>query len=300
MTTALIFSIQKFSIHDGPGIRTTIFFKGCPLTCQWCHNPESQSYQKEMFHHAERCISCGRCASSCRQQAIHKGADGLHYDEQQCTHCEVCTESCYHNVWEIVGKEYTVPELMIEIEKDRPFYEQSGGGVTLSGGEVMTQIEFVQELIQSCKEQGISVAVDTCGHAPWENFMRMIENVDFFLYDIKFMDAALHQKYTGVDNTLILENLKRLSNHGATINLRLPLLAGINTEDHHIQQVLNFIRDLNIHSVNLLPYHDLATGKYQKMHKQYAAEIFLKPSDEQMTEIQEMFRLRNYEIKIGG
>jgi pyruvate formate lyase activating enzyme len=300
MSKALIFNIQKFSVHDGPGIRTTIFFKGCPLTCQWCHNPESQSYQKEILIDRERCSLCGRCKEHCSQQAIQMVNGKVLYNKNKCNYCESCVDYCYSNAREIAGQEYTVSELMIEIQKDKAFYEQSGGGVTLSGGEVMTQIGFVAELVEACKEQGISVVIDTCGYAPQESFLRIMENVDLFLYDIKIMDSNEHRQYMGQDNALILENLKLLSNKGATIQLRLPLIEGINTTDDHIQMIIDFISDLTIHSINLLPYHHMGKDKYKKLQMEYPLEQFSRPSEERLKEIQMMFIQKNYQVKIGG
>lgn len=300
MSKALIFNIQKFSVHDGPGIRTTIFFKGCPLTCQWCHNPESQSCQKEILIDTERCSLCGRCEEHCSQQAIQKINGKLLYDKEKCNHCEVCMDYCYNNAREIAGQEYTVPELMLEIQKDQAFYEQSGGGVTLSGGEVMMQIDFVAELVKACKEQGISVAIDTCGYASQESFLRIMEDVDLFLYDIKIMDTKEHRQYIGHDNALILENLKLLSDKGAVIQLRLPLIEGINTTDGHIQTIIDFISDLTIHSINLLPYHHMGKDKYKKLQMEYPLEQFSRPSEERLKEIQLMFIQKHYQVKIGG
>lgn len=300
MKRALVFNIQKFSIHDGPGIRTTVFFKGCPLACRWCHNPESQRYEKEIIVHSERCTRCGRCQKKCPGQALEVVEEKLVYHVNACTQCEKCVDTCYQNAREIVGKTYTVPELMIEIEKDRPFYEQSGGGVTLSGGEVMTHIDFVEELVKNCKKQGISVAIDTCGYAPQESFMRIVEYVDVFLYDLKCMDNELHYYYTGQNNDLILKNLKNLSDCGANINLRLPLIEGVNTKDEHIEQVLDVIATLHIRDINLLPYHNMAMGKQGNLNSQYAAQAFSTPSDERLKEIQDKFIKANYNIKIGG
>lgn len=300
MNKALLFNIQKFSVHDGPGIRTTIFFKGCPLRCQWCHNPESQSFQKELLIHKERCSQCGQCEIHCKQQAMQTINGKVFYDTNVCNYCEECIDFCCTNAREMVGREYTVAELMIEIQKDRAFYEQSGGGVTLSGGEVMAQIDFVEELVQSCAEQGISVVIDTCGYAPKESFLRIIENVDLFLYDLKMMEPKQHQQYIGQDNTLILENLKMLSNQGANIQLRLPLIEGINTTDEHIQQIISFISGLMIRSISLLPYHHMAKDKYKKMRMEYSEGKFFTPSDERLQEIQAMFREKKYQVKIGG
>ena len=300
MKSALIFNIQKFSVHDGPGIRTTIFFKGCPLTCQWCHNSESQRYEQENLPHPNRCTSCGSCATQCPQQAIRMVEGHIFHDEECCTHCGVCADNCYHNAREIVGKTYTVPQLMLEIIKDRPFYEQSGGGVTLSGGEVMTQIEFALDLVKACKEQGISVAIDTCGYAPSENFMRILEYVDVFLYDIKLMDPQEHRQYTGKDNVLILHNLKLLSNCGANLNVRLPLVEGVNTDAAHIQQILDFIADLRISFIHLLAYHNMAIGKYEQWGIECPVDPFVAPSNERLEEIATMFQQANYKVKIGG
>jgi len=300
METALIVGIQKFCVHDGPGIRTTIFFKGCPLACQWCHNPESQSFAKEVLLNAALCTSCGQCQSICSRQAIQLFDGKNVYDATKCNGCETCVVHCVHHAREVAGKKYTVNELMTEIEKDLPFYEQSGGGVTLSGGEVMSQIAVVETLIQHCKERGISVVIDTCGYAASENFKRIALNVDLFLYDLKFADSALHQKYTGKDNKLIFKNLQILSDMGSNINLRLPMIGNVNTEDVHINQMIHLIKDLSIHSINLLPYHDIAKGKYQKLNKTYDADRFFKPLDKRIEEIKARFEECNYKVQIGG
>jgi pyruvate formate lyase activating enzyme len=300
MERALIFSIQKFCIHDGPGIRTTIFFKGCPLACQWCHNPESQSYGREIMVNPDRCTLCGRCQIHCSQQAIQLLNNKMIYHADHCRYCEKCVDYCSNNAREVAGQEYTVSRLMAEIEKDRPFYEQSGGGVTLSGGEAMIQIDFVEELIRACKERGISVAMDTSGYAPWQHFTRISKLVDLFLYDIKLMDSQLHRQYTGKDNGLILENLQALSDQGASINLRLPLIDGVNSTDIHINQVLNFISTLHLDSINLLPYHDIGKGKYDQLNRAYGFEQFFTPSAERLSEIETKFTQANYKVNIGG
>ncbi len=300
MESALIFSIQKFCIHDGPGIRTTIFFKGCPLSCQWCHNPESQSYGKEMMVNPDRCTLCGQCQLYCSQQAIQLVNNKLIYHADKCQYCGKCVERCSNNAREIAGQEYTVSELITEIEKDRPFYEQSGGGVTLSGGEAMIQIDFVEELIKACKERGISVVVDTSGYAPRENFMRIVGLVDLFLYDIKLMDSLLHHRYTGKDNELILENLLALSDQGAAINLRLPLIGGVNSDAVQINQVMNFISTLHLNSINLLPYHDIGKGKYRQLNRSDCSEQFFIPAADRLAEIATKFTQANYKVKIGG
>ncbi|BBB92075.1 MAG TPA: glycyl-radical enzyme activating protein [Methylomusa anaerophila] len=300
MRKTLIFNIQKFCIHDGPGIRTTVFFKGCPLKCSWCHNPESQNSRQEMLYDKDKCSLCGQCARHCQVKAISITNGKILFDPHKCRLCKVCIDVCSNNAREIAGEEYSVAELMREIEKDRPFYEQSGGGVTLSGGEAMVQIDFVAELVATCRERGIAVAIDTCGQAPTENFLRIMEYVDIFLYDIKLLDPARHRDYTGQDNRLILDNLKVLSDQGANINLRLPLLAGVNDGPDHICRVIRLIQNFNISSINLLPYHDIGQGKYRKLARDYPAEGFDKPPAARVAEIKAAFEQENYQVKIGG
>ncbi|WP_333870650.1 trans-4-hydroxy-L-proline dehydratase activase [Desulforamulus putei] len=300
MKKAIVFNIQKFCIHDGPGIRTTVFFKGCPLRCLWCHNPESQSFNKEILFNPEKCTGCGQCRQRCPRGAIQATPRGWIHDNTKCIFCENCIDVCVNNAREMAGRAYTVNDLMEEIEKDRPFYEQSGGGVTLSGGEAMCQIGFVAELVKTCKKRSISVAIDTCGYVPFSSFERILGDVDVFLYDIKLMDPVLHEKYTGKDNRLILDNLQRLVAGGARINLRVPLIEGINTDRSHILDLIDFVKGLNISLVNLLPYHATGSSKYLKLHRDYPHHLLARPSDEKMEEIKNLFEVHNLKVKIGG
>jgi pyruvate formate lyase activating enzyme len=300
LNTALIFNIQKFCVHDGPGIRTTIFFKGCPLHCLWCHNPESQAFPRQILWTQEKCSGCGCCEKACPRGAVCASEVGVSTDDERCELCEQCTDACIHNAREIAGNEYTVNQLLTEIEKDRPFYDQSHGGVTLSGGEVMSQIDFVAALTQACKNRGISVAIDTCGYAPFSSFEKIIENVDLFLYDVKIMDAALHLRYTGKDNAIILDNLKKLAQNKARINLRIPLIEGINADDRNISDIIEFVKDIRLELVSLLPYHDIGKGKYEKLGVRYEGERMVQPSDERLAEIKTMFEEANFKVKIGG
>lgn len=300
-----VFNIQKFSIHDGNGIRTTIFFKGCPLSCLWCHNPESQRYTQEMLIYHDRCTACGACAAHC-PSGVNSIVDGvLQVDRSKCTACGVCTDWCLNNAREIAGKHYTVQELVKEAEKDRAFYEQSGGGITLSGGETLAQdMDYIEKLCRILYNKGYSVNIDTCGYAPYEHFQRILPYVDTFLYDIKAMDPEMHRHYMGVDNALILENLKRLNQDGAKINLRLPIIGGVNDSEEFLLQVIDFVRENNIHltQVNLLPYHNTGAHKYGKLDRSYDEEgAMTVPSRERMEQFKEIFTRHGYaNTKIGG
>lgn len=271
--TPYIFNIQKFSTHDGDGVRTTIFFKGCPLRCMWCHNPESQHYYKELIFHHHKCTACGRCVAKCKQGANSIVDGKIVFDRSKCTACGVCTDWCITEARELAGKEYTVDALVKEAMKDKIFYEQSGGGVTLSGGEVMASqhMDYVEEVCRKLHENGVSVFIDTSGYTDYENLKRILPYVDVFLYDIKVMDPEGHKKYIGVDNSLILENLKKLSDEGAGLYIRLPIIQQVNATDEHIESVIHFLKENNIHArqVNLLPYHDIGKGKYASLDMEY-------------------------------
>jgi len=300
MGKTTVFNIQKFSIHDGPGIRTTVFFKGCPLSCIWCHNPESQSFEREMLWDSGKCTLCGKCASKCRRGALEVSEVKLTYDRAKCDFCGTCTDFCVNGAREIAGEELTAAEVLREIDKDRIFYEQSGGGVTFSGGEAMCQPDALAELARSCREKGIHVAVDTCGYAPFSSFEKVMEYTDLILYDIKLMDSSLHAEYTGKDSLLILENLKKLDSRGASINLRLPIIGGINDGDENIEKIIGFIKDTGIREVNLLPYHDIARNKYARLGREYEDGRMSVPAEERMEELKERFEKSGYKVKIGG
>lgn len=301
---SLITSIQKYSIHDGDGIRTTVFFKGCLLKCVWCHNPETQSYQKQPSYDREKCVGCRSCEAACPHNAIHGEGGKVVTDPSLCDACGTCTDHCNYNLREIIGKEYTVDELVKELRKDEMFYEESGGGVTLSGGEVMTaDMDYVEELCKKLRKYGITVTVDTCGHAPYENFERILPYVDTFLYDIKTMDNELHKKYMGAGNERILSNLEKLSEAGARIYIRIPVIKEVNGTDEAMQAVIGWLREKNIHvaNVNLLPYHNTGSAKYEKIGKIYEGAGLHAPAGEEMEHFTELFREAGFHnVKIGG
>ena len=303
--TPYIFNIQKFSTHDGDGVRTTIFFKGCPLRCMWCHNPESQHYYKELIFHHHKCTAGGRCVAKCKQGANSIVDGKIVFDRSKCTACGVCTDWCITEARELAGKEYTVDALVKEAMKDKIFYEQSGGGVTLSGGEVMASqhMDYVEEVCRKLHENGVSVFIDTSGYTDYENLKRILPYVDVFLYDIKVMDPEDHKKYIGVDNSLILENLKKLSDEGAGLYIRLPIIQQVNATDEHIESVIHFLKENNIHArqVNLLPYHDIGKGKYASLDMEYHDDEMSVPVSELMEHFKSMFEEQGFnKVNIGG
>lgn len=304
MNLPYVFNIQKYSIHDGPGIRTTIFFKGCPLSCQWCHNPESQRYEIELMYYHERCTACGACVKACPQGANILIDGRIQMERTRCTACGACVDYCTVNARELVGKTYTMDELIKEAEKDRMFYEESGGGITLSGGEVMVQnMDYIEELCRKLHRKGYSIDIDTCGFAPYENFSRILPYVDTFLYDIKLIHTEEHKTYIGTDNQLILDNLVALSKAGAKINIRIPLVRGVNATEEFIEQTIDFLKENQIRTVgiNLLPYHNTGKSKYENLDRTYADEQLKVPPQEQLEQFKQMFLMNGFQnVKIGG
>ena len=264
---ANIFNIQKFSVHDGPGIRTTVFFKGCPLKCIWCHNPESQNQAREILYDKNKCTLCGNCIRACGNNAIEINDNVLITNMDKCNFNGDCTVYCINSARQIAGKEYTVDEVLKEVIKDKVFYKNSKGGVTLSGGEPLIYADFVEELLMKLKEENIHTAIDTCGYADFKVLERMSRYTDLFLYDLKSMDDGKHILYTGVSNINIIDNLIKLSKIHNNINLRLPLIEGINDDEDNIFEILRIIKNTSIRKVNLLPYHGMGMHKYQKLDR---------------------------------
>ncbi len=300
-----ITNIQKFSIHDGDGIRTTVFFKGCPLKCEWCHNPETQRFEKEMQVDREKCTGCGTCASVCPNGAVRMTEDHRpSWDPKACTFCGKCENFCPAGVREIVGREYTVKELTKELMKDQMFYEESGGGVTFSGGEVMSMdMDFILAMAKELKRQDVTLTIDTCGYVPYERFEKILPYVNTFLYDVKVMDPELHKKYMGTDNKLILENLVRLSQDGARIYIRIPTIKEVNGNEENMKETIAFLKQHDIHpaGVNLLPYHDTGSGKYAKLDMEYKGTDLHAPDKEEMEALAALFVNAGFtNTKIGG
>jgi len=301
-------NIQKYSIHDGDGIRTTVFFKGCHLRCVWCHNPETQKFEPEMQVDVPKCTACGRCVSKCPESAISireiNGEMKSYTDRTLCKACGRCVNACVQNLRTLVGTEYTVKELVKKCLQDQMFYEDSGGGVTLSGGEVMAvDNDYVTEVCKALHREGVSVDIDTCGEAPYENYKSVLPYVDTFLYDIKVMDNNLHKKYIGRGNEQILSNLVNLAHDGARIYLRIPVVKEVNGNPKAMQEIIEFLKENSITppQVNLLPYHSTGSHKYAKLGRKYLAEDLTVPTDEEMNEFAEMFREAGIpKVMIGG
>jgi pyruvate formate lyase activating enzyme len=297
LTTGIVFDIKRFSIHDGPGIRTTVFLKGCPLRCWWCHNPEGQARQPELFLRPERCIGCGACLEVCEHGAISQDGERMVTDRACCTDCGVCAEVCYAEAREVVGREMTVVEVMDAIERDSAFYDQSGGGVTFSGGEPLTQPIFLGELLRACKAATLHTTLDTCGFAPWDIVESVRGDVDLFLYDLKLIDDVRHRKVTGVSNARILENLRRLSRKGHRIVLRVPIIPGINDDEETVHAIGAFAADLpSLERVELLPYHRIGQGKYGQLGKTCPMLETDPPSEDRMAEIARMLGSRGLSV----
>ena len=260
----MIFDVQRGSFADGPGIRTVFFFKGCALRCRWCHNPESQSGEKELLFYAEKCRHCGMCETVCPHHL------------QACSLCGACAETCPHDARSLCGREESAQALYELAEKDRAFYDASGGGVTCSGGECMLQVDFLSELLHRCHAAGIHTAVDTAGDVPWQSFETVLPDTDLFLYDIKCLDERRHVEGTGVSNRRILENLRRLSER-ADVLIRVPVIPGFN--DGELPAIAAFVRTIRSVGTELLPYHALGEHKYAALGR--SCEAFPVPSAEE-------------------
>lgn len=302
MSTGLVFDIKRFSIHDGPGIRTTVFLKGCPLHCPWCHNPESQDSKPDVMLRPGRCIACQACIEVCPEHAISTDESGtVITDRTLCVRCGTCTETCYAEARERIGEQRTVAEVMQDIESDLDFYDESGGGVTLSGGEPLVQKDFVLELLRECRKREIRTAIDTSGAVAWKVFEKVRPYTNLFLYDIKHMDDSAHRQATGVSNRRILENLRRLSATGQDIVLRFAVIPGFNDSDEHIRQTGEFAASLpRRHPVSILPYHAAAADKYKRLGQSYTLGDADPPGDERMGEIAGILEGCGLEVKTGG
>ncbi len=298
---ANVFDIQKFSVHDGPGIRTIIFTKGCPLSCQWCANPESQHVEPELMYYPDKCIGCGKCVKVCSQGAITEEEGMILFDKSKCVNCGTCAGTCYAASRKMAGELMSVSEVIKEADKDMTFYRSSGGGITFSGGEAMIYPEFVCEVMKHYKEVGVNTAIETCGYVEWDAYEKVAEYLDLALFDVKMIDDEKHIKYCGGSNQKILHNLTELSKRVETV-VRMPMIPGINDSKEDIRKVGEFLKSLEgrIKEVHILAYHNFGVNKYHALGRSYLLDDIKAPSDEHMDEIKKQLEGYGYEVIIGG
>jgi pyruvate formate lyase activating enzyme len=321
-STAVVFNIMRFSTQDGPGIRTTVFFKGCPLSCWWCHNPESQRLQPELLYLEERCRHCGDCVTACPQHAIEHVDGTVHTSARSfpwppapgpwplvegtvrtsalCRRCGQCTEVCQAEARQIAGRRLTVGELVAEIERDLIFFEESGGGVTLSGGEPLAQPRFVSALLGACRDRGIGTVLETCGYAPSGVFLNVALAADLVLFDLKLMDPVKHKQYTGVSNRRILGNLEELVARGGAVTVRIPVLPGINDADEDIRQFARYLGKLPASEVELLPYHHIGAGKYKRLGLTYRLGDAPQPTAADLARFRDALVRAGLNVRVRG
>lgn len=287
MNYGIVSDIKRFAVHDGDGIRTTVFLKGCSLKCVWCHNPESIGFKPEVAYYKAKCLNCGECVSVC-QSGAHKQENGVHiFDKSLCTGCGKCEEACLGDALKFYGRKMTAKELLPLLLEDRDYYEKSGGGVTLSGGECLCQADFCLELLKFLKSEGINTAVDTCGFVPKAVIEKVAPFTDTFLYDIKAIDPAVHKKCTGHTNELILENIKFIDSLGKKIEVRIPFVPGFNSEE--TLKMRDFLKTLkNVTAVKVLAYHNYASSKYDALGMENTLPK-TTPTEEEVKKAQEIF-----------
>lgn len=286
---ACIFNIQKYSIHDGPGIRTVVFFKGCPLSCLWCSNPESQDTRIQIICDKTKCVQCLHCIEICPKQAITLSNNHIQIDSKKCNSCFSCKNSCAKKAFSIEGKSLTIDEVMKEVIKDEMFYEESNGGVTLSGGEVLMQHEFASELLGLLKEKNIHTAIETTGYANNKVFLKFIDNVDLLLFDIKHYDREKHFEATNVYNDIIIENLKVAIERNKEVIIRIPVIPNINSSLDDAEGFCKLLKSVNAKKVNLLPFHQFGQKKYELLNKSYTFENIDQLHEEALIPYKQIF-----------
>ena len=308
----IIFDIDRFATHDGPGIRTTIFLTGCPLSCLWCHSPESQSARPQLLFRPEKCAACGLCEQACPRGAIRlseqvgpRGAVNMSespavLDRSRCDSCGICCETCYSGALELAGREVTVQEIVERVARDAPYFSTSGGGVTLSGGEPLAQPDFTYELLSAFKKKGVHTAVETTGYCPWESLSRISEVTDLFLYDLKAVDDAVHRRYTGVSNGRILENLKGLCAGESEVQVRVPCIPGVNDSPEQIAELAATAAAAGARSLALLPYNGAAAAKYAWIGRKYELDGSGRQDAGRMNALAAICREQGLQVEIVG
>ena len=295
-----IFSMQRYSIQDGPGIRTTVFVKGCPLRCAWCSNPESQNLHPEIMVRRQKCEGCGECAQACSPDAIHLVEGLVTIDRARCDLCMDCVEACPTGALEVTGQEITIEEAVDECCQDEPFYKNSDGGVTLSGGEPLYQPEFALHFLKACKDKSLSTALDTCGHAPWEVLEEILAYTDLVLFDVKHLDPEMHRKGTGVENDLILANLRKtIDSRKARVWIRIPLIPGYNDSEEHARAVATAMAKMPVEKISLLAYHEWGKPKYDFLGKDYSFEGGVTEDPARLERIKEILESEGLFVTMG-
>jgi pyruvate formate lyase activating enzyme len=296
----IITEIQRFSVHDGPGIRTTVFLKGCNLRCFWCHNPETHRVERELQLQLSRCIGCGACFVVCETGA-HRMADGERvFDRERCLACGRCAAECYAEALVLAGREVSVADVMAEVLADRPFYENSGGGVTLSGGEPLLQPAFCAALLAACRAEGVHTAIETAANVPWERIEALLPLIDLVMMDLKTLDDTVHRASTGVSNRRILANARRLGATDKPLTVRTPIIPGVNDTPEAIRAIARLAAELpNLVGYELLPFHPMAAAKYDSLGRAYRARSLPRPTPEAMEALADVARESGVTVRCG-
>ncbi|MGQ9576745.1 MAG: glycyl-radical enzyme activating protein [Thermoguttaceae bacterium] len=301
MQSGLVFNIQRYCVHDGPGIRTTVFLKGCPLRCWWCHNPESQSAEPEIAFLEGRCIRCGQCTAVCPQARAAGHGEKPPGRPARCIRCGACVAACPSGARQMVGRRMSVEEVLAEVLKDRLFYDDSGGGVTFSGGEPLLQARFLEGLLAACRAQGIHTALDTSGYAPWEDLLRVAPLVDLFLYDLKVMDDQRHQEYTGVSNARILANLQGLGRVHGNIWVRVPVIPGFSDDAEQLEAAARLAASIpGVRRLDLLPFHRAGIHKWASLGQLREPPAQTPLSPEALEQTADRLRAFGLHVHTGG
>ena len=295
-----IFNIQRFSVNDGPGIRTTVFIKGCNLKCQWCHNPESISPKQEIQYFPQKCVMCGKCLDVCPEGAHYRDNTGEKvFERERCRMCGLCIQHCLYDALVFVAKYMEADEVVDVVMKDADYYQNSGGGLTISGGEPLLQKEFVKTIFEKTKAQGIHNALDTAANIRWTALEYVLPWVDLVLLDLKVMDSGIHKRYTGVSNERILQNAQQLAQQPVDLIVRIPLISEVNTTEDNMTKTAKFLQDFRrLQYVELLPYHDMGVDKYSSLGYTDRHATFATPSNETMKRLTQCFREYHIEVKM--
>lgn len=302
-----VFDIQRFSVHDGPGIRTLVFFKGCPLRCKWCSNPESQNKRRELMYYVDRCLGWGKCVEACEYNNLRlkKGKNGrgiqLKINRSNCKGCGKCVLACPNDALRLAGYEMSDDEVLETIRKDFLFYLNSGGGVTLGGGEPTVQPEFALGILEKCRKLNIHTAIETCGHVDWDIFGQLLDHLNLVFIDIKHIDPKKHKQLTGVSNKKILRNIKQLLKRDIQTIIRIPLITGLNDDIQEIKEIANFLMGIDhsgLHIIELLPYHKLGITKYVSLQRKYDLKHLDQPPQDSVTKLKDLLKSFDFETKI--